>query len=233
MKITKLTDDSSWLITTDEFSLVIDPWFTNQQVDGFSWFSLQQRNESYGPFDFSQVKNLILFITHPFSDHCNKETLLTFPKNTKVIAESRAFKKIESWNYFSELIKLTEAPFNIKQLTKVTLFNQTHHAFFFRLKDISLIYAPHGVSTIQNIPSADVLMTTTTTYKLPFFLGGTVNLGLKKANALRVKTGAKWVITTHDQQKESKGLVGLFARPIYERDNAFKSLNAGDSLSLT
>ena len=76
-------------------------------------------------------------------------------------------------------------------------------------------------------------ITTTTTYKLPFFLGGTVNLGLKEAKAVLAKTGAKLVLATHDQQKESKGLVGLFARPVYEYDDTFKSLNAGDSLALT
>jgi hypothetical protein len=97
----------------------------------------------------------------------------------------------------------------------------------------TILYAPHGVSALQDIPPVDVLITTTTTYKLPFFLGGTVNLGLKEAKAVLAKTGAKWVLTTHDQRKESKGLVGLFARPVYEHDDSFKSLNAGDSLTLT
>jgi hypothetical protein len=233
MNFTKLTDDSSWLIETAEFSLVIDPWFTNKQIDGFAWFSLQRRAQSYGPFKFNSEKPLFIFVSHPFSDHCHKETLSTFPKNTVLIAEERAFKKILDWHHF-ETIKLpSESPFYIKQWTKVGLFNQTHHAFELQIEDKSLLYAPHGVSAKQELPAVDVLITTTTTYKLPFFLGGTVNLGLKEAKAVLAKTGAKLVLTTHDQQKESKGFVGLFARPIYERDEAFKLLNAGDSLTLT
>ena len=52
MKFTKLTDDSSWLIETAVFSLVIDPWFTNQQIDGYAWFSLQERVERMDPLIF-------------------------------------------------------------------------------------------------------------------------------------------------------------------------------------
>ena len=233
MKFTKLTDDSSWLIETADFSLVIDPWFTNQQVDGYPWFSLQQRAQTYGPFDFPSEKPLLIFVSHPFSDHCHKVTLCSFPKETILIAEDRAFKKIQSWKYFDQVLSLEQAPFDLKQLTKPSLINQTHHAFTFQLEGKSLLYAPHGVSAKQELPAVDVLITTTTTYKLPFFLGGTVNLGLKEAKAVLAKTGAKLVLTTHDQQKESKGFVGLFARPIYERDEAFKLLVAGDSLTLT
>ncbi len=233
MKFTKLTDDSSWLIETADFSLVIDPWFTNQQVDGYSWFSLQQRAQTYGPFNFPKDKPLVIFVSHPFSDHCHKETLCAFPKETMLIAEDRAYKKIKSWNHFGKLKDLSESPFSIHLRTKVSLFNQTHHAFVLQLDGKSILYAPHGVSALQDIPPVDVLITTTTTYKLPFFLGGTVNLGLKEARAVLAKTGAKLALTTHDQQKESKGLVGFFARPVYECDDSFKSMKAGDSLALT
>ncbi len=233
MKLTKLTDDSSWLIETADFSLVIDPWFTNQQVDGHPWFSLQQRAQTYGPFNFPTDKPLVIFVSHPFSDHCHKETLCSFPKETLLIAEERALKKIQSWKHFDALKSLSESQFSLTQCTKVSLFNQTHHAFVLHIEGKTILYAPHGVSALQGIPPVDVLITTTTTYKLPFFLGGTVNLGLKEAKAVLAKTGAKWVLTTHDQQKESKGLVGLFARPVYEYDDSFKSLNAGDSLTLT
>ena len=233
MQLTKLTDDSSWLIETADFSLVIDPWFTAQQVDGHPWFSLQKRSQTYGPFEFSKDKPLFIFVSHPFSDHCHKESLLTFPKETVVIAEYRALKKIRAWNYFAALKPIANAPFLLKQLTKVSLLNQTHHAFILHVEGKTLMYAPHGVKSSQDLPMVDVLITTTTTYKLPFFLGGTVNLGLKQAKAILAKTSAKLVLTTHDQQKESRGLVGLFARPVYEYEDSFKSLNTGDSLAFT
>jgi hypothetical protein len=232
MKFTKLTDDSSWLIETSDFSLVIDPWFTRSQIDGFSWFSLQERAESYGPFDFSGAKELTLFVSHPFSDHCHKETLLTFPKNTRIVAERRAMKKIQLWNYFDEVLSLDQAPFRVKQLTKPSLFNQTHHAFLLQLEDTDILYAPHGVRAKESLPNAHGIITTTTTYKLPFFLGGTVNLGLDEARKVLAKTGASWVLTTHDQRKASKGVVGFFARPTYAQEPSFHVLKAGESLSL-
>lgn len=233
MIITKLTDDSSWLIETSEFCLVIDPWFTEKQVDFSAWFSLQSRKQSYGPFAFSEEKELLLFISHPFSDHCNKETLLTFPRSTPIFAVQGALKKIKSWNYFDCASSLGESPFEISQLTKPTLFNQTHHAFLMEINGISFLYAPHGVKLSKPMPSVDVLLTTTTQYKLPFFLGGTVNLGLSVAKELIQKSNAKLVLATHDQQKESRGLVGWFARPTYAQDPALKTLKSGESLTLT
>lgn len=232
MKFTKLTDDSSWLMETTDFSLVIDPWFTNQQIDGYAWFSLQERAETYGPFDFSASTPLIVLVSHPFSDHCHKETLLTFPPNTRIVAERRALKKIQSWNYFDEVLSLDQAPFGVKQLTKPSLFNQTHHAFLLQVEGTEILYAPHGVRANDSLPKAQGLITTTTTYKLPFFLGGTVNLGLDEARKVLAKTEASWVLTTHDQRKVSKGLVGLFAKPTYEQEPAFHVLKAGESLTL-
>ncbi|NDB34483.1 MAG: MBL fold metallo-hydrolase [Flavobacteriia bacterium] len=232
MKITKLTDDSSWLIETVDFTLVIDPWFTDQQVDGHPWFSLQKRDKTYGPFQFPKDKPLYIFVSHPFSDHCHKETLLTFPKNTQIVAEQRALEKIISWKYFENVLPLEQALFGVKQHTKPNLFNQTHHAFSFQLAGIHLLYAPHGIRANHAMPKAQGLITTTTTYKLPFFLGGTVNLGLEQARRALDETGASWALATHDQRKESKGLVGIFAKPTYEQDLAFRVLKAGESLSL-
>lgn len=234
MKITKLTDDSSWCIETHDFTLVIDPWFTTEQADFHPWFSLQKRTKSYGPFTFPAHKEPILFISHPFSDHCHKETLLTFPKNTRIFAERRALKKIRAWHYFDRLASLDQAPFGLEQLTQTSLFNQTHHAFSLQIEDKQMLYAPHGVKSNSKLPKVDLLITTITTYKLPLLLGGTVNLGLCAAEKIRTQTEAKTVLTTHDQQKESRGLVGIFAKPTYEvPPEGFIQLSPGASLTLT
>jgi hypothetical protein len=42
MKFTKLNDDNSWLWEFDSYSLLVDPWFTPQQVDLAPWFSTQR-----------------------------------------------------------------------------------------------------------------------------------------------------------------------------------------------
>ena len=234
MTFTKLTDDSSWLIETSEFCLVIDPWFTEKQVDFSPWFSLQSRKQSYGPFAFPKEKELLLFISHPFSDHCHKETLLTFPKNTRIFAERRALKKIRAWQYFDRLASLDQAPFPLEQRTQTSLFNQTHHAFSLHIEGKQILYAPHGVKFNSKLPQVDLLITTITTYKLPLLLGGTVNLGLSVAEQIRKQTNAKTVLTTHDQQKDSHGLVGIFAKPSYEvPPKGFIQLSPGEFLTLT
>jgi hypothetical protein len=66
------------------------------------------------------------------------------------------------------------------------------------------------------LPEADVLITTTTTFKLPFWLGGTINLGYKKALRAKELSGASILVATHDEKKQGKGFVEKLAKKTYE-----------------
>jgi len=214
MHLLKLNDDSSWMWTLNGKRYLVDPWFTPSQVDFYPWFSeqfhvtKQPTISELGSVDF-------IFISHPFTDHCNKETLLQCDPNIPVIADATVRKKIGKWSHFTTLLSLEEAELRIEKFGSGSVLDPVHNAFIFHTDSGKLLYAPHG-SRAKSIPSVDVLIATTTNYTLPFFLGGTINLGIHKAMQLLQTTQAKKLITTHDEQKVGKGLVEKMAKKHYE-----------------
>lgn len=214
MRLVKLNEDSSWLWEWDGIRILVDPWFTSSQIDFHPAFSeqfhltKQPKVSDLGEIDF-------IFISHPFTDHCNKETLMQFDKDIPVISRSGTLKKISGWNHFSVLIPIEEAPFKIRVIPSTSLLDPVHFAFLIENADGALIYAPHGTK-VNRLPEADVLITTTTTFELPFWLGGTINLGYKHALRAKKLCGASVLIATHDEKKVGKGLVEKLAHKTYE-----------------
>ena len=74
-----------------------------------------------------------------------------------------------------------------------------------------MIYSPHG-SQFSSLPQVDVLITTTVRFYLPFWLGGTVNLGWERALKNAELCRATAIFPTHDEPKRGKGLVAKLAR---------------------
>ena len=206
MKLTKLNDDSSWLWEFDSFSVLVDPWFTTHQVDLAPWFSKQQHFREQ-----PQIADLppynVIFISHPFTDHCNKETLLQLPADILL--------KIKSWHHFKHLLPLDEAPFEITRITKASIWDPVHHAFLIKSSNTTLLYAPHGLKQDLKAIKVDILIGTSTLFKLPFFLGGTINLGAEKLIEVAKICEAKLILNTHDEQKLGSGLVEVFAKKKY------------------
>ncbi len=230
MKFQKLNDDCSWLWELNGLKVMVDPWFTPSQIDGHRLFS-EQFHQTPQP----SVSNLppidYLFISNPFTDHCNKETLIQFDSSIPLIAKESILKKIKKWNHFKQLIPLQDAPFLIKEYKPSGIFDLVHSAYLFEVKERTILFAPHGAKAI-NIPKADVLFSTTTRYHLPFWLGGTVNLGIKHAELLHQKCEAKLFLSTHDEKKVGKGLVEKLAVKNYVSDARFVTyLQAGEEIS--
>jgi L-ascorbate metabolism protein UlaG (beta-lactamase superfamily) len=214
MHLLKLNDDSSWMWTLNGKRYLVDPWFTPSQVDFYPWFSEQFHiSEQPKISELGQVD--FIFISHPFTDHCNKETLLQCDPKIPVIADKAIRRKIAKWRHFTTLLSLEEANLQIDKFGSGSMLDPVHNAFVFHTDAGKLLYAPHG-SRLKSIPSVDVLITTTTNYTLPFWLGGTINLGMHKAMQLFETTKAKKLITTHDEQKMGKGLVEKLAKKHYE-----------------
>ena len=214
MKLTKLNDDSSWLWEFDSFSVLVDPWFTTQQVDLAPWFSKQQHFREQPQLADLPPYNVI-FISHPFTDHCNKETLLQLPPDILLIAAPNVLRKIKSWHHFKHLLPLDEAPFEITRITKASIWDLVHHAFLIKSSNTALLYAPHGLKQDLKVIKVDILIGTSTLFKLPFFLGGTINLGAEKLIEVAKICEAKLILNTHDEQKLGSGLVEVFAKKKY------------------
>ena len=214
MRIVKLNEDSSWIWEWEDLRVLVDPWFTPSQIDYHPAFSeqfhltAQPKVSDLGKIDY-------IFISHPFTDHCNKETLLQIDKHIPVISRPGTLKKINSWNHFNVLIPIDDAPFKISVIATKSLLDPVHFAFFIETIEGSILYAPHGTKALS-LPKTDILITTTTTFELPFWLGGTINLGYKKALRAKELSGASVLVATHDEKKTGKGIVEKLAVKIYE-----------------
>jgi hypothetical protein len=95
------------------------------------------------------------------------------------------------------------------------MLDPTHGALRLEGPDGSVLIAPHGLRASAPVEAVDVLLVTHTTYALPFFLGGTVNLGPIAAQDLARRTQARRVIDTHSEPKRARGVVAALARPTY------------------
>jgi hypothetical protein len=211
MIIKRLNEDSSWLWEIDGYSIVVDPWFSPSQIDLAPWFSEQFHVTPQPEVGEIKTPDFIL-ISHPFTDHCNKETLLQFSPEIPIIGPSTVLRKIGKWNHFKRVLSMEEAPFQIRYLRPMSLFDLVHGAFLVHEKTgKSLIYSPHG-SQFKNLPTADILITTTIRYDLPFWLGGTVNLGWEIALHNAELCKATTILPTHDENKRGKGLVARLAK---------------------
>lgn len=231
MNFKKLNDDCSWLWELNGIKIIVDPWFTPSQIDGHRLFS-EQFHQSPQPSVATLPHIDFLFISNPFTDHCNKETLLQFDKSIPLIAKESILKKISKWNHFRKLIPLQDAPFRIKEFKPGRFLDLVHSAFLFETEEGTILFAPHGAKG-KDLPKVDVLITTTTRYNLPFWLGGTVNLGIKNAELLYRQTEAKLFLSTHDEQKIGKGFVEKWAKKEYVTNANFVTyLKVGESFSV-
>jgi hypothetical protein len=211
MIIKRLNEDSSWWWEIDGYTVIVDPWFSASQIDLAAWFS-EQFHVTPQPKVNELPKPDFIFISHPFTDHCNKETLLQFSEDIPVIALPSVQRKIRKWNHFKQILSLKESPITINYFKPKSLVDLVHGAFLLTEKTgKSLIYSPHG-SQFSSLPKANVLITTTVRFYLPFWLGGIVNLGWERALKNAELCGASNILPTHDEAKRGKGLVMKLAK---------------------
>jgi hypothetical protein len=156
---------------------------------------------------------------------------LQFDKNIPVIALPSILKKIRKWGHYHKLMTLEEVSFTIQVLkTKNAL---VHKAYLIESSQNKIVYAPHG-AVLKNIPNVkiDAVITTTLQYQLPFFLGGTINLGLGKALQLQKQLKAELLIDTHNEDKKGEGLVSWFAKRAFSKDAGVINLKIGELVQL-
>jgi hypothetical protein len=225
MQLTKLNADSSWMFHFDGLHILVDPWFTASQVDFHPLFSRQYHLDEQ-PSVATLRKPDYIFISHRYTDHCNKETLLQFSKEIPLLALPSILKKIAKWGHFKKLIPLSEVPFDIQLIA--TRQNLVHKAYLITCSSGKLLYVPHGAKLKKGC-AADVVIASTLRYELPFFLGGTINLGLKVAVDLKESVGAQHLLCTHAEQKRAEGLVAVLAKKKFQKDDGVVYLISGDT----
>jgi L-ascorbate metabolism protein UlaG (beta-lactamase superfamily) len=231
MKITKLNADSSWLWEINGLNVLVDPWFSKSQVDIHPWFSTQFHLDKQ-PEVFEIPRPDFIFISHPFTDHCDQETLVKLSSEIPIICLPVIQRKMQKWGHFKQFISLSDAPFQIEKISKTGFLDLVHHAYLISEGKSSICYAPHGTRKIAPEMVASVLLTTATTYELPFYLGGTVNLGWQKAKDLAEKLQASTIISTHDEVKIQKGIVAALSKRTFTKSQEILVLNPMESFEV-
>lgn len=108
------------------FNVLLDPWLSGPQSDVASWFSKQwhavassvgsvevlntalrevEGRGVVGPRHCGSLVDLVI-ISHEFTDHCHRATMLELPQTTPVFATEVAAELARSWRYFDRVFTL-------------------------------------------------------------------------------------------------------------------------------
>jgi L-ascorbate metabolism protein UlaG (beta-lactamase superfamily) len=217
MRLRRANLDASWVLTLGGARLLVDPWLVGSEVDGFGWFSEQwHTGPCLAPEDLRDIDAVVL--TQPFDDHCHLPTLARLPP-VPILAVQAAAARLRRAGFPAERLTAIAAETRWEGLTLRHLpppaLAPTHGAVRVEGPDGRALIAAHGLRPDAPADPVDVLLVTHATYALPWWLGGTVNLGADAAKALAERVGARIVVDTHAEQKRARGLVAAVARPAY------------------
>ena len=240
MKLTRINPDHSWLLETTGLRLVVDPWLQGPEIDGFGWFHTQHLPQAAWPVDSLGPLDAIV-ITQPFSDHCHEETLRALPASVPILAVPAAYRRLkrifpEGRTLFSLDGTFCSHP-SLPELTLTPLptswWDPTHGGLWISSEEGSVLIAPHGYRNRSLLRALRPAMARPCTvlapslqYRLPFFLGGTVNLGLTNAYHLCQDVHAHAYVETHSSDKPASGVARALARIRRPRFEEVKSVIA-------
>lgn len=240
MKLTRINPDNSWLLETTGLRLVVDPWLQGPEIDGFGWFHTQHLPQAAWPLDALGPLDAVV-ITQPFSDHCHEETLRALPASVPILAVPAAHRRLK--RLFPEghtLVSLKQPICSHSSLPGLKLtplptpwWDPTHGGLWISSDEGSVLIAPHGYRNRRLLRALRSTMARPCTvlapsmqYRLPLFLGGTVNLGLKNAYHLCQDVHAHAFVETHSSDKPATGLARALARVRRPNVEQVKSLIA-------
>ena len=90
-----------------------------------------------------------------------------------------------------------------------------------RYQEQLVVYCPHGYilnqaqKTVVQQFKTQALITSFSTFQLPFYLGGFVNPGIQQAKQLVESCQPSFIFATHDEDKPSVGIVKKLAKTTY------------------
>jgi hypothetical protein len=249
------------------YNILIDPWFTGPQSDVAKWFSTQYHAIKSNVQSIASLNRVVaeaeatllpetqisgdqplpfcidaVVISHEFTDHCHRATLLELPRSTPVFSTSKAVEIVKSWNHFTTVI-------NIPSLSKTTDWRTTaiaplprwlgisrlitegnslyyHSAIIICIPDSSkendgaeaIIYTPHGVEhgTFSTLTTANPPISTLALlhglHDVSITLTKQLNLGAHNAFKAQKILKPKYWVGTHDEVKRGLGLIGPLLR---------------------
>lgn len=220
--------DSSWAISWEGTSMLIDPWLLGSGIDGYSWFNEQWHVTP--PVELESLDQYqSILISQSYPDHCHTQTLealqavpfIATPSAWKRIKREMPGREIRVLPELSSGNWLKEGSFYLAYLDPGRMIDPIFNGIVFRNDKKVVVYFPHGftlnakqLEILQQYETV-VLMTSFASFKLPFFLGGAVNPGIENALALVKALNPRKVVHTHDENKHAKGLVKKIAKLNY------------------
>ena len=248
------------------YNILIDPWLDGPQEDVASWFSKQwhlikssvrtiaELNKILGDVEPStsnlagrdehECRSFIdaVIISHEFTDHCHRATLLEVDQTVPVFATTKATRLVRSWKHFNTVIDMANftactdwcttsvgplpAWVGISRLVTSSDALYYHSAIVICVERPetsdeavdALIYTPHGVeiSTLSVLatasPRVDVLALLHGLHDVSLKWSKQLNLGAVNAIKAQRILHARFWIGTHDEQKPGSGLIAPFLR---------------------
>ena len=180
-------------------------------------------------------------ISHEFTDHCHKSTLLEIDPSVPVFATKKATALIRSWSHFGKVLDV--APFTkgtdwrttsqdalpswlgISRLVTKSDALYYHSAIIICFEDAcdaesaeAIVYTPHGVQseTFDTITSSQPPVTTLAflhgLHDVSITLSKQLNLGAFNALKAQELLHSKYWVGTHDEVKIGGGLLAPFLR---------------------
>lgn len=229
IKLQRLNMDTSWHIQWGQDAFLLDPWLIGSEIDGFSWFNEQWHKTPPVAIDLIPPYSSII-ISQPFADHLHPETLALLDRNVPILcspkAENRLKKKLagQSINPIPDITNdkwYSTGTLDIGSLSPGLKLGASFSGICLRKEKDTIVYLPHGFKLTETYRrilmqfETKVLITSFSTFTLPFFLGGAVNPGLNSALKLVEDLNPTLIVHTHDENKHAKGLVTKIANVNY------------------
>jgi hypothetical protein len=229
--------DSSWHFDWDGMSFLLDPWLIGSEIDGARWLNEQWHQTAPVAIDNLPAYSLIV-ITQSYEDHCHLKTLNQLDEKRAILATSKAFKKLRKNFPHRQNIHIPDMSrgqcmyynkLGFWAIRPNKVFDPIYYALIiFNEQKEAIFYAPHGFAlsnqelTRLKPYTFRMLITTFMSFELPGLMGGRVNPGMEQVYQLVDQLKPDVVLNTHDEDKETKGLVGKLARVNYPDYNAIR-----------
>ena len=240
LTLRRLNMDTTWSLDWAGTNILIDPWLIGSEVDGFSWFNEQWHVTPPVPPGELEHYDAIL-ISQCYSDHCHEETLtalndvpvITVPSATKRASKAMPDRNVMVLPEITSGQWLKQGDIHIAYLDPGKVIDPIYNGIVFRHEQKCVVYFPHGfylkpsqLNLLKKL-QVQVLITSFSRFKLPFFLGGAVNPGMDNAMELIRQLNPDKVVHTHDENKHAKGLVKKIAKVVYPDPDALVRSLAG------
>ncbi|KAI9021984.1 hypothetical protein DFJ74DRAFT_706883 [Hyaloraphidium curvatum] len=115
VSLARVNHDSSWLLAVGDVCVVLDPWILGSNIDFSPHFSKQDHILPVVPIpDLISLASrpgaeTVVAVSHRFSDHFSRETLVELPRSWRAICEPRwALGKVKGLRHFGTVLAAEE-----------------------------------------------------------------------------------------------------------------------------